>query len=433
MNEAIDHFDTPRAWAVAIGASIANGVAFGVLYTFGAFVTSMAEEFNASLGPTSIVFGLSMFLFFGTGAISGRWADLYGPRPLLVVGGALFCGGLIATSFVTAIWQGYIVYGIGCGAGGGIFCSPLFSTVATFFVKYRALAQGVAATGSGIGTLLLVPFAKAIIETEGWRSSYRILAGVSAIGFIVGLLLVRRSPSQSPGGSGGHVRRVMRTREFKTLSVAFGLMSMALLGAFAFVIKFAEDDGISPSRAALLMSVVGASSILGRLLLTAVAGRLGSVRLLQIALAAQPLAYFFWVIANGRYHLLVIFAALLGLTYGGFVALSGDVVAFYFGLKGIGAVTGMLFLYSGFGSLVGPPIVGFLADLSTIRFIPLSAVFVMALLGAIILFTIPTKPVEFATTQPGSADLGAVITQADELETREAGGLRPTVFDLEPV
>ena len=433
MNEAIDHFDTPRAWAVAIGASIANGVAFGVLYTFGAFVTSMAEEFNASLGPTSIVFGLSMFLFFGTGAISGRWADLYGPRPLLVVGGALFCGGLIATSFVTAIWQGYIVYGIGCGAGGGIFCSPLFSTVATFFVKYRALAQGVAATGSGIGTLLLVPFAKAIIETEGWRSSYRILAGVSAIGFIVGLLLVRRSPSQSPGGSGGHVRRVMRTREFKTISVAFGLMSMALLGAFAFVIKFAEDDGISPSRAALLMSVVGASSILGRLLLTAVAGRLGSVRLLQIALAAQPLAYFFWVIANGRYHLLVIFAALLGLTYGGFVALSGDVVAFYFGLKGIGAVTGMLFLYSGFGSLVGPPIVGFLADLSTIRLIPLSAVFVMALLGAIILFTIPTKPVEFATTQPRSADLGAVITQADELETREAGGLRPTVFDLEPV
>ena len=433
MNEAIDHFDTPRAWAVAIGASIANGVAFGVLYTFGAFVTSMAEEFNASLGPTSIVFGLSMFLFFGTGAISGRWADLYGPRPLLVVGGALFCGGLIATSFVTAIWQGYIVYGIGCGAGGGIFCSPLFSTVATFFVKYRALAQGVAATGSGIGTLLLVPFAKAIIETEGWRSSYRILAGVSAIGFIVGLLLVRRSPSQSPGGSGGHVRRVMRTREFKTISVAFGLMSMALLGAFAFVIKFAEDDGISPSRAALLMSVVGASSILGRLLLTAVAGRLGSVRLLQIALAAQPLAYFFWVIANGRYHLLVIFAALLGLTYGGFVALSGDVVAFYFGLKGIGAVTGMLFLFSGFGSLVGPPIVGFLADLSTIRFIPLSAVFVMALLGAIILFTIPTKPVEFATTQPRSADLGAVITQADELETREAGGLRPTVFDLEPV
>ena len=143
----------------------------------------MGKEFNTKLGPTSIVFGLSMFLFFGMGAISGRWADRYGPRPLLVVGGAMFCAGLVATSFVTAIWQGYIVYGIGCGLGGGIFCSPLFSTVATFFVKYRALAQGVAATGSGFGTLLLVPFAKAIIDTEGWRNSYRILAVISAAGF----------------------------------------------------------------------------------------------------------------------------------------------------------------------------------------------------------------------------------------------------------
>jgi MFS family permease len=426
MSEATDHFDTPRAWAVAIGASIANGVAFGVLYTFGAFVSSMGEEFDTKLGPTSIVFGLSMFLFFGTGAISGRWADRYGPRPLLIIGGTLFCGGLLATSFVTAIWQGYIVYGLGCGFGGGIFCSPLFSTVATFFVKYRALAQGVAATGSGIGTLALVPFAKAIIQTEGWRNSYRILAVISAMGFLVGLALVRRSPSQAPGGAQGHVRRVMRTKEFKTISVAFGLMSMALMGAFAFVIKFAEDDGIAPSKAALLMSVVGASSILGRLLLTAVAGKLGSVRLLQIALLAQPIAYFFWIIANGRYSLLVIFAALLGLTYGGFVALAGDVVAFYFGLMGIGAVTGMLFFWSGFGSLVGPPIVGFLADLSTLRVVPLGAVFTMALLGALVLLTAATKPVNFeasASTSPAArSDLPAATSNR-----------RPTVFELEPV
>ena len=199
------------------------------------------------------------------------------------------------------------------------------------------------------------------------------------------------------------------------------------MGSFAFVIKFAEDDGITPSKAALLMSVVGASSILGRLLLTAVAGKLGSVRLLQIALMAQPVAYFFWIIANGRYYLLVIFAALLGLTYGGFVALAGDVVAFYFGLVGIGAVTGMLFFYSGFGSLIGPPIVGFLADLSTLRIVAVGAVFVMASLGAVVLLTASTKPVDFASGQP---------TPPPEAEMAIGNGRtprRPTVFELEPV
>ena len=285
-----------------------------------------------------------VFLFFGFGAISGRWGDRYGPRPLLIAGGTLFC---------CVYWQllssrnmaGRHFHGVGCGLAGNL-CSPLFATVATF--ENTGLSRKAAVTGSGLGTLFLVPFAKAIIETEGWRNSYRILAAISATCFLFGLLMIRRSPAQAPGGPSGHVRRVMRTREFKVISIAFGLMSMALMGSFAFIIKFAEDDGIAPARAALLMSVVGASSILGRLILTAVAGKLGSIRLLQIALVAQPVAYFFWLISNGRYVLLVIFAALLGLTYGGFVALAGDVVAFYFGLVGIGAVTGMLFLYSGF-------------------------------------------------------------------------------------
>ncbi|HAX06274.1 MAG TPA: hypothetical protein DCX77_11405 [Acidimicrobiaceae bacterium] len=209
--------------------------------------------------------------------------------------------------------------------------------------------------------------------------------------------------------------------------MAFGLMSMALMGSFAFVIKFAEDDGITPSKAALLMSVVGASSILGRLLLTAVAGKLGSVRLLQIALMAQPVAYFFWIIADGRYYMLVIFAALLGLTYGGFVALAGDVVAFYFGLVGIGAVTGMLFFYSGFGSLIGPPIVGFLADLSTLRILPVGAVFVMALLGAVVLLTASTRPVDFGVSKPLPQPATEVATDIVEVSRR------PTVFELEAV
>jgi MFS family permease len=219
----------------------------------------------------------------------------------------------------------------------------------------------------------------------------------------------------------------MRTREFKTISIAFGLMSMALMGSFAFVIKFAEDDGITPSNAALLMSVVGASSILGRLLLTAVAGKLGSVRLLQIALMAQPVAYFFWIIADGRYYMLIIFAALLGLTYGGFVALAGDVVAFYFGLVGIGAVTGMLFFYSGFGSLIGPPIVGFLADLSTLRILPVGAVFVMALLGAFVLLTASTKPVDFGVNESLPQPVSEAATDTVEVSRR------PTVFELEAV
>ena len=420
MSSDSEMFDSGRAWAVAVGAMIAVGISFGVLYTFGAFVSSMAIEFNAGLGLTSLMFGITMFLFFGTGAISGRWCDRYGPRPLLVIGGSLFVGGLVAASFTTAIWQSYVVYGLGLGFGGGLYCSPLFSTVATFFVKYRALAQGVAATGSGIGTVLLVPFAISLIETEGWRGAFRVLAAISAVCLVLATFLVRRSPVQTQTNSKKHVGLVVKTSEFKILCAASAFMSTALMAAFAFVIRFAEEDGISSNRAALLISAIGGSSILGRLLLTSIAGRLGAVRLLQLSFAAQPVAYLVWMFANGKYSLLMIFALLLGVTYGGYVALMGAVAAHYFGMIGIGSVMGYLFLFSGVGSLIGPPLAGFLTDIASTRFVPLGVVFFMSLLGALILARGSRDPVNFEAGEP-TIDL---VTPPER---------QPIVFTLEPV
>ena len=73
------------------------------------------------------------------------------------------------------------------------------------------------------------------------------------------------------------------------------------------------------------------------------------------------------------------------------------------------------------------PIVGFLADLSTLRILPVGAVFVMASLGAIVLLTASTRPVDFGVTPP--ADPPATELAVDTGAT----GRRPTVFELEAV
>jgi len=398
--EPADLLDSPRAWVVTIGGSVANGVAFGVLYTFGAFIQAMGEELDADLGPTAVIFGITMFLFFGTGALSGRWCDRYGPAPLIFVGGLLFCGGLVATSFVNAIWQGYLVYGIGAGFGGGLFSAPLFAVTAAWFVKHRSLAQGVAATGPGIGTLLLVPYAGYLIDGLGWRQSYRSLAIIAGVAFAVALLLVRRAPMQATGDAGDHVRRVVRTRQFRLLTISGCCMSIALIGAFAFIITFAQAEGVSASDARWLVSVVGASSIVGRIAITGMANRLGSVRLLQICLFTQPIAYLVWLLAGGNYRLLLVFAVILGVSYGGFVALMGDVTAHLFGLVGIGAVLGLVYMASGVGSLIGPSMAGFLADATSGRTIPLATILVITVFGASVLSRLGTAPVQWGDPTP---------------------------------
>lgn len=378
---------------MAIAAAVTNGVAFGTVYTFGAFFEAMADEFDSGLGPTSVVFGITLFLFFGTGAASGFLADRWGPRPLVWIGGALFSSGLLLTSQVEVLWHGYLTYGVGAGLGGGLFVSPLFAAVAGWFDRYRALGQGVAATGNGLGTLILLPLANRLIEESGWRQAYVTLAVIAALTFACGGLLLERPPIARPPAAGRHLRAVMRTTSFRRLALGGAMASSAQSSAFAFTVLFATDAGVSRSRGALLVGLIGAASIGGRLLLTGLSDRIGPVRMLQLCFLGQPVAFAVLATAGSNYALLVAYAVLLGLAYGGFVALIGQVSAHLFGVSGLGAVLGWVYLAAATGSLLYPPFVGFLADASATNTVPILAIVAVAGLGALYLLRLSPEPV----------------------------------------
>ncbi len=341
--------DSWRAWLVAVGAGLSCGVAFGTIYTFGAFIESMSAEFGTGQGGTSVMIGIATLLFFSTGIISGPLLHRLGPRPLLAVGGAMFVAGLVLTSSVSQISHGYVVYGIGCGFGAGLFVSPLFATAASWFLRNRAVSQGLVATGPGLGTMFLVPLAERMIENLGWREAFRWLAVIAAITFVVCFVLVRRTPIVATAHPREHVRLVCRTKAFWLLTIGSALFAVPVIGSLAAIIPFARSAGISASAAALLLSVVGGASIVGRLLLTSFARALGSVRLLTISFGMLPVAYVIWFFASDRYWQIVVFAVLLGVGYGGFVALQGDVTPHLFGVAGIGSVLGRLFFCYGIG------------------------------------------------------------------------------------
>ncbi len=393
--------DSPRAWTVAVAAAVVNGVAFGTVYTFGTFFEAMADEFGAGRGPTAIVFAVTLFLFFGTGAGSGFLADRYGPRPLVWIGGMLFTGGLVATSQVDQLWHGYLTYGIGAGFGGGLFVSPLFAAVAGWFDRYRALGQGVAATGNGLGTLILLPVANRLIELDGWRSAYVTLAVICGTTFLVGGLFLARPPVAPQPAAGRHLRAVMATTSFRRLTIGGALASAAQASAFAFTVIFATDAGVSSARAALLVGCIGAASVIGRLALTGLSDRTGPVRMLQLCFLFQPVAFTVLLLAGGNYPLLLLYAAVLGVAYGGFVALIGQVAAHLFGVRGLAAVLGWVYLGAAVGSLLYPPLVGFLADAGgTGSSLPKLAIAGVAAVGAVYLLRLEPDPVELPLGAP---------------------------------
>lgn len=359
--------DSRRAWLAAVAVAVANGIGFGTAYTFGTFFDAMAAEFGAGSGATALIFGCTLLFFFGLGTLSGPAFDRIGPRPLLVAGGVLFVAGLLATSRVEQLWLGVLTYSIGVGIGCGLYVTPLTALIGNLFVQNRTLALALAAVGNGIGTLTLSPLAERIISTSGWRSAYVTIAIIGAVGFTaVAFALVAPPPRPATAGIAPStldiVRRTVADSRFRSLFAASTLMSIGLFVAFAFIVPFAVDDGVSSAGASRLVGIIGLASVFGRVGLMAVARRLGPLRLLQLTLVLQPLAYVVWLMADGRYPLLALFTVILGISYGGFVAVCPEALMHIVGVAGIGTTMGLLFLSFGLGGLIGPPAAGFLAD-----------------------------------------------------------------------
>ena len=192
------------------------------------------------------------------------------------------------------------------------------------------------------------------------------------------------------------MKTVAATEAFRRLFVTTLAFSVALYVAFGFVVDFATAEGIDSDDAALLVGVIGASSIAGRLGLTTVSGRIPAVRLLQACLAVQPVAFMLWLLAGGSYPLLLTFAVLLGIGYGGFVALSPEVALGYFGVVGLGGVMGLVFLAFGLGGLLGPPVGGWLADASDGSTVPIAFAVVTSMVAFGLSLTMPIRAAALA-------------------------------------
>jgi MFS family permease len=353
--------DSARGWAVVAATFISTFTVFGVVYSFGAFFDSMAEEFGTGKGATALMFSITTAWYFGLGPVSGKAADRFGPRPVLIVGALSLGVGLIATSWVDSIWVGYVTYGLGVGTAVACAYVPMVAVVGGWFVRQRTTALGVSVAGIGAGTLVLAPLSQALIESYGWRTAY-VWMGIVGTGLLLLASLGAHRPPVVANAAPVVLRAIARQRKFVVLYLSMVLASLALFVPFVFIKSYATDRGIDAGLAATLVGIIGAASIIGRLGLGALGSRFGPVRLMQMSLATMATSYTLWLVAGSSFVVLVVFTIVIGVGYGGFIALSPAATAVMFGTTGLGAILGALYTGAAIGGLLGPPIAGELID-----------------------------------------------------------------------
>lgn len=361
MTTPADQLDSTRGWIVA-AAFVAMFTVFGVAYSFGEFFGPMADEFDANRSETAFFFAITTFAYFAIGIVTGRVADRLGPRPVVVFGATAMVIGLLLTAEVESIELGYLTYGLGVGLGVACCYVPMVATVGGWFEQRRTLAIGLAVAGIGTGTLVVVPIVERLIDDHGWRDTYRTLAIASAVLLAIAAIGAQRPPIAAEAPI--PVRDAIRGRtDFRILYVSALLISISLFTPFVFLADYVDTTGTDGS-AAVLLGLIGMASIAGRLGFGAVAGRIDLDRLYQTSFLGLASSFVIWVLADSSYALLVVFALVLGVGYGGFIALSPAMVADRFGVVGMGGVLGALYTAPGVGGLVGPPTMGLLIDRS---------------------------------------------------------------------
>lgn len=171
--------------------------------------------------------------------------------------------------------------------------------------------------------------------------------GIAVIVVIVAMVMRERrsSPVELRSTGAGDaverwtIARLVRTRDFWLLTGAVGIllsMSQALLSS---LVAYGSDRGFSATQAAMLLSGVSLSSIIGKLLIGAMADRIDK-RLLLGGVAALFGIFALILLMHPVFAVLLGGCLVAGAAIGGSLPLWGAIISARFGIGSFGAVMG---------------------------------------------------------------------------------------------
>ncbi|KAL1438144.1 hypothetical protein MTO96_048235 [Rhipicephalus appendiculatus] len=184
--------DSPRSWVVAVACCWINVFTFALVRSSAVVYVALIHTFSVTRERASWPANLAGVCYFLTSPIAGALARYIPIWKLSVVGclgGSLaICACFFATSMLFLdIFVGFI-------HGTSLGLLSLYSVVVNqHFLKYRAVASGIANAGFTVGGFLFPPVMKAVDEKYGIHGTFLIF-GAIILNSVAGALLQRTPP-----------------------------------------------------------------------------------------------------------------------------------------------------------------------------------------------------------------------------------------------
>ena len=358
------------------------------------FLVALRDHFRSSVALTAAVFSASGLFGAFVAPLLGIILDRYGPRVLFPIAGCFILVGWLASSFVSEVWQLFIVYSVIATVGQvGISSFSATATLAPWFPRSRGVALGMADAGNPAGQAIVVPLAQLIVSTLGWQWAFRIFGVVFFVLVVVpNLLFQKRAPEDwdRRGNAGGAssereelpvapaapptavetpvqspIGEVLREPAVWLLLGARAVNSVGNHMTMVHILAFLFLAGYGEIQAALAIGIAGLLGIGGRPatgLLSDIIGR-EIVYTLGMTMSVAAVMLVLFLGAGDAWWVLVAFVALNGLSDGISGLLIGAKSADLYPPRMLGKVMGMMEVGRGIGIGLGPILAGLLFDL----------------------------------------------------------------------
>lgn len=400
-------------WVMVGVTFLAALISAGTVGAPGVFIVPLQKEFGWSTAEISSALSIRLILFGLMAPFAAALLNRYGLRNVTLAAQLVVVSGLLASLFMTEVWQLVLLWGVVVGLGTGMTALVLGATIATrWFVARRGLVVGILTASVATGQLLFLPALAAITERVGWRFALALVCMMLGVAAFAVLMLMRDRPGdvgQRPFGDEGTeplpapppsttpiatvalgtLRDCSKSPVFWVLFATFFICGASTNGLVqVHLIPMCLDFGIPQVQAASLLAAMGVFDFVGTIVSGWLSDRYDNRWLLFWYYGLRGLSLLFLPFTDFTFYGLSLFAVFYGLDWIATVPPTVRLTAQRFGAERANLVFGWIFA----GHQLGAGAAAFGAGLSrTVYATYLPAFFIagaLCILAALIVLTI---------------------------------------------
>jgi MFS family permease len=350
--------------------------------------------------PVTVYYLAGALVTMAAGDIYAR----FGPRVVVMLGGAALAAGVAALGSVTRPWQLYpacLVMSLGWGALSGAAINII---LAPWWQRRRGLAVSLAFNGATLGGVIVAPALLLAIGALGFPRAAWVAALVGSGVLAIVAAALRRGPAelglgpdgepaaavaQPPAVAPGWRREALRSWRFWSMSVPFALGLAAQVGVLTHLVALVTP-ALGTGGAARVVSLGSLMAVLGRLATGLIVDRVNR-RLVASATLVVQLAGVL-VLANGDTPGAIYAGSVLfGLGIGNLTTLPALILAVEWPRERFAPLVALAVGINQLTFAFGPSLVGVLRDVSG-RYTPaLAACAVLQAIAAVIVLCGPRR------------------------------------------